>query len=297
MQEADGTALLDMLVRSTQATQIGSVVGPAKLMQPMAWRVAQPAHLVHVSALPYHLLAIHLRGPACARSRFAGTRTIERLTKPGDVTTLPAGCDWVSELQSEVDFLHVLLPAETVAQVAQFQADDRSPVQFTERLASVNAAVERLGIQLLVAINDGVERGTLAVDELAGNLIEACLVTPQNPAPGNSKGGLTPSQIRRAIDYMRANLANDVSLHTLAAAVGLSPYHFARCFRLSVGEPPHRFLTRLRINRAKELLGEAAVSILDVAIDSGFNDQARLSKVFSSQLGVPPGEYRRIIAV
>ena len=297
MQEANGTELLDMLVRRTQAVPVGSTIGAADLTRPLAWRVVQPSHTVHVSPLPYHFLAVHVRGPATARSLFAGTRAIERVTHPGKVTTLPAGCDWTSELRSRVDFLHVLLPTQLVDRISdESKADGLVPIGFHERLATTDPTIERLGLRLLAAMRTEVGRGTVAVDEIADELVAHLLCPGQNQQSRAPKSGLSPHQMRRTVEYMRENLTGDISLADIAATVALSPFHFARCFRQTAGEPPHRYLTRMRVDYAKELLNESTLDIIGVALLAGFKDQSRMTKVFQATLGFPPGEYRKIVA-
>ena len=55
------------------------------------------------------------------------------------------------------------------------------------------------------------------------------------------RGGLAPWQVRRTTEYLRDNLARDVTLSELAAVAKLSPFHFARAFKASLGMPPHVF--------------------------------------------------------
>src|SRR5262249_20498165 len=82
-------------------------------------------------------------------------------------------------------------------------------------------------------------------------------------------GGLAAWQQRRIIEFMQTHLADSVSLDTLARVVQLSPYHFARSFKQSFGEPPHRYWTGLRIERAKALLADPDPSITEIGLDLG----------------------------
>ena len=79
-------------------------------------------------------------------------------------------------------------------------------------------------------------------------LAELCRLggTPFAPA----KGGLAPWAQRRCLELIRARLSEDISLDELAAEARLSPFHFARMFKQSVGVPPRVYLTRLRVERA-----------------------------------------------
>ena len=120
----------------------------------------------------------------------------------------------------------------------------------------------------------------------------ACAYAGLKENAGIPRGGLAPAQERRAKEFMRANLNEAFSLNRLAAECGLSTQHFARAFRLSTGMPPHRFLVRLRLERAKELLRTRALSLVDVALFCGFADQSHFNRVFKAAVGVTPGTWR-----
>jgi len=107
------------------------------------------------------------------------------------------------------------------------------------------------------------------------------------------RGGLAPAHERRVKDLMSASLKEDVPLSRLAAECGLSVRHFARAFRQSSGMPPHRWLLKHRVDRAKELLKNHALSLADVALSCGFADQSHFTRVFSNLTGCAPGKWRR----
>ena len=76
-------------------------------------------------------------------------------------------------------------------------------------------------------------------------------------------------------------------------SAALSPYHFARAFKTSVGMTPRAFVEQRRIERAKQLLTESDRSIASIAVDTGFGTQSRLTFVFKRQVGFTPAVYRR----
>jgi AraC family transcriptional regulator len=108
------------------------------------------------------------------------------------------------------------------------------------------------------------------------------------------RGGLAPWQERRAKELLRANLVGEIPLDRLAAECGLSVRHFARAFRQSMGVPPHRWLLKQRVQRAKELLGNPALPLAEVAVSCGFADQSHFTRVFAAMTGVGPGAWRRM---
>lgn len=113
----------------------------------------------------------------------------------------------------------------------------------------------------------------------------------ERPAP--AKGGLAPWQIRRVTEAIGAEPAASLSLATLAALVGLSPFHFARAFRASLGVPPHRYQKRLRIERAAALLEQGRLSVTEAALAVGYESSQALSRAFRQETGASPGAWQQ----
>jgi AraC family transcriptional regulator len=124
-------------------------------------------------------------------------------------------------------------------------------------------------------------------------LAEICRVSGAPLTP--PKGGLASWAQRRSIEMMRARLSEDVSLDELAAEVRLSPFHFARMFKQSVGVPPRVHLTRLRMEKACELLEMTDMPITEIALEVGYSSNQVLARVFSKHQHMSPSDYRRAV--
>lgn len=110
----------------------------------------------------------------------------------------------------------------------------------------------------------------------------------------NARGGLAAWQLQRARDFINVNLANDPSIAGIAHECGLSSGHFARAFKRSTGVPPYQYLTKMRVERAKELLNDPRCELADIALLCGFVDQSHFTHVFARSEGYSPGRWRRI---
>jgi len=108
-----------------------------------------------------------------------------------------------------------------------------------------------------------------------------------------SRGGLGAARLRRIKDLVHAKMEDDLSLEEMAQSVGLSTAHFARMFRKSTGETPHKFVLRQRLERAKVMLRAPDARVLDVAVACGFRTQQHFAQVFRDVFGVSPTEYRQ----
>ncbi len=92
---------------------------------------------------------------------------------------------------------------------------------------------------------------------------------------------------------MDAHLDANIRVADLAAPCGLSSSYFVQAFKKSTGMTPHRWLMQRRVEKAKELLRNSETPAADVALACGFANQSHFTRVFSSVVGCPPGEWRR----
>jgi transcriptional regulator GlxA family with amidase domain len=99
--------------------------------------------------------------------------------------------------------------------------------------------------------------------------------------------------LRRIQAYARDHLDADLSVERLAERSGMSPRHFARCFKTEVGMTPARYVSQLRTEAARRLLEEGKRPIEQIARDCGFNTPETLRRTFARELKTPPREYRR----
>ena len=102
------------------------------------------------------------------------------------------------------------------------------------------------------------------------------------------KGQLSPAQLRNVLELIQEHLASKLTLGRMAICSGYSPFQFARLFRATTGFPPHAFVLRLRLERARRLLHERKSSGAGVALATGFYDQAHFTNVFRKAFGVTP---------
>jgi AraC family transcriptional regulator len=107
------------------------------------------------------------------------------------------------------------------------------------------------------------------------------------------RGGLAPWQIRRVTTHIETNLGAAITTNDLAALARLSSWHFCRAFRNSVGDSPHGYVMRRRVERAQGLMLTTNATLGQIAADCGLTDQAHFSKLFRRFVGESPGAWRR----
>jgi AraC family transcriptional regulator len=100
-------------------------------------------------------------------------------------------------------------------------------------------------------------------------------------------------RLRRVLDYIDANLKNDISLEDLAAIAGYSVFHFARKFTAAMGIAPHRYISQVRMKIAMAELVRDKLPLAQIAFNAHFSSQASFTRAFHRATGMTPREYRR----
>jgi AraC-like DNA-binding protein len=136
---------------------------------------------------------------------------------------------------------------------------------------------------------DQLASSTLLTTALAG-LLSAHAAA--GPAGGPSPVRKAPDAVGTVRDLLGERLADPPTLAELAALTGLSQFALLRAFRAATGLPPHAYLNQLRVRRARRLLDDG-LPAAEVAAQTGFADQAHLTRHFKRVVGVPPAAYQR----
>jgi AraC family transcriptional regulator len=131
--------------------------------------------------------------------------------------------------------------------------------------------------------------------EMLGAALAAHLVrryASDGKARSASRRRLVKPGLAAVLDYIDQNIDGRLTLPRLAEIARLSVFAFVRSFKTSTGLPPHRYVLRRRIERAKVLLGDTALNIADVALRCGFGDQSAFTTTFRRLTSQTPSAYR-----
>lgn len=101
--------------------------------------------------------------------------------------------------------------------------------------------------------------------------------------------------LRRVLEYIGDNLATNLSLRELASSVQMDAFVFVRRFKQSTGLPPHQYLLRERIERAKSPLTDPKLPIAEIALRSGFASQSHFATAFRRISNLSPRAYRNAV--
>jgi AraC family transcriptional regulator len=135
-----------------------------------------------------------------------------------------------------------------------------------------------------------VEAASLA---LAARLLRKYCDSGACVSTDSSAHSLDHIRLRRVLDYIEANIGDDITLVNLAGIAGYSTFHFARKFTLAMGIPPHRYISRIRLEKAMAELAAGKLPIAEIALNAQFSSQASFTRAFHRAAGMTPKEYQR----
>jgi len=148
-------------------------------------------------------------------------------------------------------------------------------------------------LSILDEVRRALERNFLDGARTAALRLSSSLAQPDQAEKMCARGGLAPWQRRKIDRYLREHLEHPVQVDELAQQIPLSVSHFCRAFKETFGDTPHAYLIRLRLELAQETMLATDEPLSQIALASGFADQAHLSKQFRRVVGETPSAWRR----
>ena len=248
-------------------------------------------------AVGHPSLIYHLAHPTRVMRKVEGSRCEQALIAPRRFCITPGDASTRWRHAGRPEILQVYLRQSVFERTVQeLYGADAMTVNLVPRFAIVDPMLEQLALAILEALRDGLSEDGLYVDTIA-QMMAVHLArrhsSRANRAPAPATIGVSRHAIRRLVEFIEEHLADDLSLDTLSAEVGLSPLYMSRVFKAAIGQPPHQYVLSRRVERAKDLLRNTETPIAEVACATGFSSQSHLSNWFNRTVGVSPAIYRR----
>lgn len=212
---------------------------------------------------------------------------------PGTGWLNPAGHGFSLRVPSSNPNAYVRISIDPLRfdQLVSMNEDSATPVDLRRTYSVGGAQIQHVVGALTTEASAGTPSGLAFVDTLTTalglQLVQQAGVA--TPVLARLRGGLAPAARRRVLELMDARPDAHLTIQELAREARLSPAHFARAFKESVGRAPHQHLMSLRLERARRLLDLPGAALSDVALQTGFADQAHFTRFFKRQYGVTPG--------
>lgn len=270
-------------------TQTSDGLGWAHLY---AVRFRQPErYAVSLPAVRGHFIAAHMATPAQLALRLGGHWTRSR-SAPGDVMMMAPHQESTWEWRGGLDEFHIFLDQSLIDTVAE-EVTDRQ-VRFVDGIGLGNPEIFQIARELSQEIACP-RAGTILFAELAARRLALALIRNHSTVRDSDydlRISIARHRLRHVLDYVEVHLKEEISIECLSAIASMSTGHFARGFKKVMGESPHRYLTRRRIEQAKKLLAGSRLPIAEVAQACGFSSQSHLTAVFGQHCGMSPHRFR-----
>jgi AraC family transcriptional regulator len=212
---------------------------------------------------------------------------------PGTGWFNPAGQGFSLRIRSVTTHAYVRLSIDPLRfdRLVSASEDNARPVALHRTYGIGGPQMQHLVSALAAEARDQTPSGLAFVDTLTAALGLQVVkqAGTQAPLPVPVRGGLAPAVRRRVLELMEARASAHLTVDVLAREAGLSPAHFARAFKESIGRAPHQHLMSLRLAQARRLLEQPDAALSDIALRSGFADQAHFTRFFKREFGVTPG--------
>jgi AraC family transcriptional regulator len=251
----------------------------------------EDAYEVIVADAAQHVVTLRLSGTTKSEVTADG-RAQTVVIRPRDLVMMPAGMGrrWIVPAVGQAT-LHLHLAPAWLADLAETIGAGNTRSMPPHR---VGFADRRLAA-LLAELAERPAEDALAIEQAA----LACAAEVLRIAGGGGAWvarthALSPAALRRATTHVEERLGEEITLGGMAAAARLSPFHFARAFRVETGLTPRGYVMRRRCERAKGLLAEGRLALAEIALACGFAHQSHFTNAFRRETGQSPGAWRRV---
>ncbi len=246
-----------------------------------------------------HVVCLHHFDRPMKFDRNLDGRTRQETTAKGDIVFLPA--DVPMMLRPATDDRHRVLSYSLLvfepsylAELALSNGIGR-PLDFIPTFATPDPFLHEITAALTAASRIKDPAAKLFTETL---LNAACARILHKYAevryPFSGPPRLTDDQLRAAIDYIHDHIGASLELRSISRAGGLSEFHFARLFKAATGVTPFQFVTRTRMERAKQLLRKTRLPVFEIAKRVGYHKPSHFSARFRALSGYGPDAYRKL---
>src|SRR5574341_787163 len=237
-------------------------------------RYQYPGGEYRVAPLPVHSLVLHLGRPLRMEQRRDG-KTHHGLFLTNHFVVVPAGLPNMCWHTDAADELFINVDPHFVTQTAEMVGVNPGRVEVVNNFGARDPQLQFIALSLLQELESPGLGGRLYVESLANQLTVHLLryyAAPAHLLPEVAgEQSLSPARLQQALAFINDQLDRELSLADIAASVHLSPYHFARLFKQSVGMSPHQYVIAQRVEAAKRLLA-GGLATAQVAAEVGFAD-------------------------
>jgi AraC family transcriptional regulator len=231
--------------------------------------------------------------------RTAAGRFEEVIPETGAIWLSPAGVGKEIGITAPIpQTMHLYLPTALFDRLRDDFRLPMAPARSIRHLAGIrDAVIQHLGCSIIAELTNETTASRMYVEAasltLAARLLQKYCDSGACAPIESSPHSLDHIRLGRVLDYIEANIEDDITLADLAGIAGYSLFHFARKFSSAMGISPHAYIRRVRLENAMAQLAAGKLPIAAIALTARFSSQASFTRAFHRVTGTTPKEYRR----
>jgi len=211
-------------------------------------------------------------------------------------TDTPYLMRWQGKEDTCFEVLHLYLGLELVDRAAKSLNLTSSRIRMQDVSGGEDAFISGILSGLIAEMQSSVITNSLFVNGLLESLTVHLLRQYADArAKIKLRSTLLPTwKLRRVLDHMEAHLAEPFDLDCLAALCGMSRFHFSRSFHATTAQTPSGWFMQHRVQKASEMLRNTSLSIIEIALETGYESPSHFAQVFRRVTGLSPRDYRKM---
>ncbi|MEM7723727.1 MAG: AraC family transcriptional regulator [Pseudomonadota bacterium] len=194
---------------------------------------------------------------------------------------MPAGAEGLCEFDRPLDFLTISFGADVLRDLGVSDISTLAP-----QVGDLDPVLLSMALQA-----DKFDTGGTLYRETMHRAMAAQLVQAIAP-PSDAAAPLEDQRLARVVDYIKDNIAADLSIDTMAGIAAMSPSHFAKSFKAATGASPLQYVISERLTLAGVLLKSTKLPVAEIAYRVGYNDLSRFGQHFKRHYKTTPANHR-----
>lgn len=239
-----------------------------------------------------YTVAMHLSEPITATCRGDGP-PVRGLIGPGTLDIIPLGQPvwWLDEGPARI--LNTALSPALLCQVADEAGVNLEQTSIPMQLHVNDPILEHLSWALVAELESGDQHDKFFAESLGHAMAMQLLRRYSSEKSAQLRQRLSRKQLNAVAEYIKENIATDLSLAELAGVARVSVSYFSVLFKRTTGVSVHQYVMRCRIDHAMRMLSRGNVRLAQVAQEAGFTDQSHMARCMRRFVGTTPSAFSR----
>ena len=239
-----------------------------------------------------HGIVVHLKPEQNSLRRLGGSLQKED-ADVGDIAIIPTKINHWQKVETEVaENIILTIEPEVISSIAH-EVIDPDRVELIPTFAKSDPLIQHLAIDLKANL-DSNNCDRLYAESLF-NLLSTHLLRHYASSqfmPKDHNDGLSTYKLKLAKNYINDNLEYPIKLNDIASLLGISQFYFSHLFKKSTGIAPYKYVIQQRVAKAKNLIKDSNLSLIEIAYECGFSSQSQMTQHFRKYIGITPKVYQ-----